>query len=51
MCMLLKVNRKRKGGELMEMEIIDQGKQADQIQSDCCVTDIWVVLMPDAEEA
>ena len=35
----------------MELEIIEGGKQAEQIRADCCISDIWVVLLPDSDEA
>lgn len=41
------MERTRKGGELMEFELIEEAKKASAVSSNCCASDIWSVTIPD----
>ena len=31
----------------MEIEIIDEGKKAEEMKADCCLSDIWAISLPE----
>ena len=32
----------------MELELVEEAKEAKDVGSNCCISDIWSVFMPDA---